>query len=169
MGGCSRGHYGTRLVYIISGHTQELQTLSRRANDRIQNALVDSTKRLYSKMFRNFVSFAIYAKFHLSFHQHLIFWDSWFVITLLIQPFVTTSQQSNQMSLCLAFHSTPLRTTKYFKKSLARHAPLSVKIKSIIDTHMLTQIVKACDYLYMGFVYKAAILSLFSVLSVFLI
>ena len=36
--------------------------------------------------------------------------------------------------------------------------PLAIKLKSIIDTLIWSQIVKACDFLYMGFVYKAAIL-----------
>ena len=56
---------------------------------------------------------------------------------------------------------------RYFSRSLARNASFRVSLKTIIDIPMLTQIMQVCDSMYMGFVYKAAIvLSFFSFLRI---
>ena len=52
---------------------------------------------------------------------------------------------------------------KYFHKSLILHKPFKEALKSIIDTPTLTLIVKQCNLMFMGTVYKAAcLLSFFS-------
>ena len=56
---------------------------------------------------------------------------------------------------------------KYFHKSLLLHRPFKVALKSIIDPEPLTQILKQCDFMFMGTVYKAAyLLSFYSFLRI---
>ena len=47
---------------------------------------------------------------------------------------------------------------KYFTKAVARFTPLTVKLKAIIEPPLLIKIIQECDHLYMGYVFKAAIL-----------
>ena len=47
---------------------------------------------------------------------------------------------------------------KYFHRSLLLHRPFKVAIKSIIDPSTLKSMVKECDHMFMGPVYKAAYL-----------
>ena len=46
---------------------------------------------------------------------------------------------------------------KYYEKSIQIHAPLSVKLKKIIDIPLLKDIVDQCDYTYMGQISKVFI------------
>ena len=56
---------------------------------------------------------------------------------------------------------------KYFHKSLLLHRPFKVALKSVIDPQTLSQMVKQCDLMFMGTVYKAAyLLSFFSFLRI---
>ena len=56
---------------------------------------------------------------------------------------------------------------RYFSHSLARNSSLKVCLKTIIDIPLLTEMSQVCDSMYMGFVYKAAILlSFFSFLRI---
>ena len=43
---------------------------------------------------------------------------------------------------------------KYYQKSIQIHAPLSVKLKKVIDISLLKSIVEQCDYTYMGQFFK---------------
>ena len=45
---------------------------------------------------------------------------------------------------------------KMFNKPLGRTKPLDPHIKTIIDIPMLTKIVHHCDYIHMGYVFKAS-------------
>ena len=54
---------------------------------------------------------------------------------------------------------------KYYQKSIQIHAPLSVKLKKMIDIPLLKRIVDQCDYTYMGQIFKAVyLLSFYSFL-----
>ena len=56
---------------------------------------------------------------------------------------------------------------KFFNKSLSRNSELRLNLKAIIDIPLLTNIVQVTDSMYMGLVYKAAILlSFFSFLRI---
>ena len=56
---------------------------------------------------------------------------------------------------------------RYFNKAVALASPLRVNLKAIIDIALLKQIVTLCDSMFMGFVYKAAIiLSFFSFIRI---
>ena len=47
---------------------------------------------------------------------------------------------------------------KYYQKSIQIHAPLSVKLKKVIDIPLLKSIVDQCDYTYMGQIFKCVYL-----------
>ena len=56
---------------------------------------------------------------------------------------------------------------KVFTRSLMRSRPLNPNIKTVIDIAMLTRIVKHCERMYLGMMYKAAfLLSFFSFLRI---
>ena len=44
---------------------------------------------------------------------------------------------------------------KYFQKAMILHRSFKVGLKKIIDVHTLQLIVRACDFTYMGQVFKA--------------
>ena len=50
---------------------------------------------------------------------------------------------------------------RYFNRLLAKNATLEIGLKAIIDIPMLTQMVQVCDSMYIGFVYKSAMLLAF--------
>ena len=57
---------------------------------------------------------------------------------------------------------------KCYQKSIQLHAPLSVKLKKIIDIPLLRSIVEQCDYTYMGQIFKCVYLfSFYSFLHMF--
>ena len=63
-----------------------------------------------------------------------------------------------------AFNDPRLR---YFSRSLARNSSLKIHLKAVIDIPLLTQITQVCNSMYLGYVYKAAILlSFFSFLRI---
>ena len=54
---------------------------------------------------------------------------------------------------------------KYFQKAITLHRPFKAKLKSLIDIDTLMLIVRACDFTYMGQIFKAVYtLALFSFL-----
>ena len=71
--------------------------------------------------------------------------------------------------LIYAIDTSPLcdPRIKFFHKSLLLHRPFKVSIKSIIDPSTLNRIIKECDHMFMGLVYKTAyLLSFFSFLRI---
>ena len=54
---------------------------------------------------------------------------------------------------------------RYYQKAVQMHAPLNVKLKSIIDISLLKRIVNQCDFTYMDQIFKALyLLSFYSFL-----
>ena len=99
------------------------------------------------------------------------FSSSMFQTTSPIQELQTISQLSRRKWPCSGCQSLPSVAAfsdtrlKYFSRTVTRNAPLKIRLKSIIDIPMLTQMVQVCDSMYMGCVFKAAILlSFFSFL-----
>ena len=114
-------------------------------------------------MFRTFVAFLAF----INVHPHLI--SSTHILAFLeflVFNKVSHSQISNYLTAIkanysmLALDTSPFfdQRIKYFTKAVARCAPLTVKLKAIVEPPLLIQIIQQCDYLYMGFVFKAAIL-----------
>ena len=123
-------------------------------------------------MFRVFLAFSIFANFNilsLSPSNILCF------LEYLASNKVTHAGISNYISavktkLCmygvsvLGFSDPRIR---FFTKSLSRNAGLHIRLKTIIDIPMLFSIIHITDSMYMGTVYKAAILlSFFSFLRI---
>ena len=50
---------------------------------------------------------------------------------------------------------------KVYSKSILRTSPFNPNIKSIIDIPMLTSLIRQCEHIHMGIVFKAAILTSF--------
>ena len=117
----------------------------------------------YAAMFRIFLAFLAFlnVQTHLISPPHIL--DC---LEFLVFNKVSHSQISNYLAAIkanfsmLALDTTPFfdQRIKYFTKAVARCAPLTLKLKSIIDPPLLVKIVQECEYLYMGYVLKSAIL-----------
>ena len=114
-------------------------------------------------MFRIFVAFLAFINVQptlisstqiLAFLEFLVFNN---VSHSQISNYLTTIKTNYSM---LALDTTPFfdHRIKYFTKAVAGCAPLTVKLKSIIKPALLIQIIQQCEYLYMSYVFKAAIL-----------
>ena len=153
----------TGLVYLIAGSNPHLTLLYHKAARRMHQAFAESTRRSYPAMFRTFLAFLAFlnVETHLISPPHILAF-----LEFLVFNKVSHSQSSNYLAAIKAnFSMFALDTTpffdqriKYFTKAVARCAPLTVKLKSIIDPPLLVKIVQECEYLYMGFVFKSAIL-----------
>ena len=129
----------------------------------MHQAFAESTRRSYAAMFRNFLAFLAFLNVqpHLVSPPHNLAF-----LEFLVFNKVSHSQISNYLAAIKAnFSMFALDTTpffdqriKYFTKAVARCAPLTVKLKAIIEPPLLITIIQKCEYLYMGYVFKAAIL-----------
>ena len=126
-------------------------------------AFAESTRRSYTVMFRNFLAFLTFMDVHpqsITSNHVLAFLE--FLVFNKVYP----SQISNYLAAIkanysmLAVDTSPFfdQRIKYFTKAVARCTPLTVRLKTIIEPPLLIQIIQQCDYLYMGYVFKAAIL-----------
>ena len=151
------------LVYLIPGANSHLTILYTKAARRMQLAFAESTRRSYTAMFKMFLAFLTFIDIHplcISSYHILAF------LEFLVYNKVSHSQISNYLSATKANYSmlaldiSPFfdQRIKYFTKAVARCAPLTVKLKAIVEPSLLIQIIQQCDYLYMGYVFKAAIL-----------
>ena len=114
-------------------------------------------------MFRNFLAFLAFLNVHpqLISPPHILAF-----LEFLVFNKVSHSQISNYLAAIkanfsmLALDTTPFfdQRIKYFTKAVARCTPLTVKLKPIIEPPLLIKIIQECDHLYMGYVFKAAIL-----------
>ena len=61
-----------------------------------------------------------------------------------------------KMTLCgLSTASFQDQRVKYFLKAITLHRPFKVKLKTVIDIDTLLLIARACDFIYMGQIFKA--------------
>ena len=123
-------------------------------------------------MFRVLISFCIFAgadMFHLSPSFILSFLE--FLTLNKLSPSVILNYISaiKTKFTIFALDVSPFcdPRIKFFHKSLVLHRPFKVSIKSIIDPSTLKSIIKECDHMFLGPVYKAAyLLSFFSFLRI---
>ena len=157
---------------MISDSNPQIQALSRNASSRIRGALAESTTRSYDNMFRVFLAFTIFAKFPLSAisADHILCFLECLASNNVSHSAIVNYLSATKTKMAMFGLSTASFTDprlRYFSRSLARNASLKVTLKSIIDIPILTQISHMCESMYMGFVYKAAILlSFFSFLRI---
>ena len=123
-------------------------------------------------MFRVFLAFIIFAKFPLSAltADHVLCFLEFLASnnvshSAIVNYLSAIKTKVTMFGLSSASFTDP--RLRYFSRSLARNAALKVTLKSIIDIPILSQISQVCDSMYMGFVYKSAILlSFFSFLRI---
>ena len=153
----------TGLVYLIAGSNSHLTILYSKAAGRMNLAFAESTRRSYTAMFKIFLAFLNFIDIHplsISSNHILAF------LEFLVYNRVSHSQISNYLSATkanysmLALDTSPFydQRIKYFTRAVARCAPLTVKLKTIVEPPLLIQIIQQCEHLYMGYVVKAAIL-----------
>ena len=132
----------------------------------MQHAFADSTRRSYSNMFRNFLAFINFLDVNIRniSPPHILAF-----LEFLVFNKISTSQISNYLAAIKAkFALFALDTSpffdpriKYYTRALARQAPLTIRLKTIIDIPLLTNIVQQCEHFYMGYVFQAAFLLAF--------
>ena len=131
------------------------------------SAFAQSTGRAYNQIFRMFLSFCCFAS--ISFSQILSF------LEFLVH---NNTSQTLALNYISAIKSPFLRfginlpcfqdhRLKTYNKSLLRTKPLNPHLKTIIDIPMLTEIAHHCNYIHMGYVFKASfLLSFFTFLRI---
>ena len=123
-------------------------------------------------MFQNFLAFSIFAHFQLqaltpdNLLCFLEFLASNKICHVGISHYISAIKTKLSMyGIDVVSFADP--RIRYFKRAIGRSSPLKFTIKAIIDITMLTQMVTMCDSMFMGFVYKAAILlSFFSFIRI---
>ena len=141
-----------------------MESLSRRASVRIQDAFRPKTKRAYIRMFRVFVAFCVFMKVALSDVSIKVIVS--FLECLVVNE-CSASMVANYMSAIKAnfivfdlnFYVCDHPKVKYFIKSIKINRPLSVVHHNIIDISMLKRITSVASTLPAGPVLKAIILT----------
>ena len=151
---------------IISGVPQQIQSLSDRAKARLNSAYALSTNKAYESKFRIFVAFCCFASVNISeISTHIIL----AFLEFLNFNKVSHSGMANYLSAVKTrlsnfgfntgcFHDSRI---KVYTKAIMRNAPFKPSIQTIIDVNMLHKLTKHCDNMYMGIIFKAAILTSF--------
>ena len=140
-----------------------MSALTARATSRLNQAFADSTSRSYQAKFRIFVGFCCVAAINFNTLSPLS------ILTFL--EFLTFNNISysgllNYLSAVKAILSSYGVDTsafndqriKLYNKAIMRHRPLNPSIKPIIDVTTLQLIIQSTDTMYMGHIFKAAIL-----------
>ena len=125
----------------------------------MHEAFAESTRSSYSTLFRTFIAFLTLINVQPQFTSptHILAF-----LEFLVFNKVSHSQISNYLAFIyhFALDTSPFfdQKIKLFTKAVARQAPLTVKLKAIIDIPILIKIIQECEHLYMGFVFKAEFL-----------
>ena len=140
-----------------------MSALTARATSRLNQAFADSTSRSYQAKFRTFVGFCCVASINLltiSLLSILTF------LEFLTFNNITFSGLANHLSAVksiLASYGVDTSAfndprIKLYDIPIMRYRPLNPSIKPIIDILTLQSIVEASDSMYIGHIFKAAIL-----------
>ena len=152
------------LVYITStGPQGRMSTLTARATSRLNQAFADSTASSYQAEFRIFVGFCCVATISLKALTPL---STLTFLEFLAFNNITYSGLLNHLSAVKHILSSCGVDTSAFNdpriklcnKAIMRHRPLNPSIKPIIDVTTLQLIIQSTDNMYMGHIFKAAIL-----------
>ena len=138
----------------------------------MQNAFTPATKKAYSAAFRLFIAFAVFMNTQL--HQVTVDFLLMYLQFLVVND-TSPAQPGNHLSAIKANYAvfnlsvTPFESQKvrYFIRALKLNAPLRVTLKEVIDIPTIREIVKQCDTMYMGQIFKSIyLLSFFSFLRI---
>ena len=109
-----------------------------------------STARRYDSVFRLFLAFTFFMRINVFSLSPLA------PIAYLLE---TNQISTGSMFYCLSvIKANPIifdPRIKYFQKAMILHRPFKVVLKKIIDIQTLQLIVMACDFTYMGQVFKS--------------
>ena len=147
-----------------------MSALTARATSRLNQAFADSTSRSYQAKFRLFVGFCCVAAMNLNtltpiltFLEFLTFNNTTYSGLLNYLSAVKATLLSYGVDTS-AFNDPRI---KLYNKAIMRHRPLNPSIKTIIDVTTLQLIIQSAGTMYMGHIFKAAILlSFFSFLRI---
>ena len=161
------------MIYIIFSRTscKDYPLLSK-AHQHLHSAFRYSTSTAYTSKFRIFVAFCIFAKFSLSAitTNHILVFLEFLVFNGTSTSNITIYLSAIKAKLSIyGSDISPFSNpqVKYFTRSLTLTAPLKVSLKTVIDMNTLKAIVKKCDTMYMGQIFKAVfLLSFFSFLHI---
>ena len=163
-----RAHFGKENIYNFSSKIGPLMV---KAKFRFQSAFRHSTSKAYQAMFRVFMAFLVFANIQLLTltSDHVLGFLEFLVYNHISHQGIKNYLSAIQAQLSLLNISTaPFCNPRirYFSRSLALTAPV-ITVKAVIDIPILKQIAVQCEYIYMGNVFKAAILlSFFSFLHI---
>ena len=152
-----------------SGGTGAIHSLAEKAVARTQKAFRPSTQAAYSRHFRCFLAYTVVMNFDVIFSPVSVMLLLSF-LEFLVQNKTSHSGIANCLSAIkakLSLHGKSVQAFNdpritYYQKALIMDKPFKVKINAIIDIPLLSRIITLCDTLYMGQVYKTAILLPFS-------
>ena len=131
------------------------------AHKRLDAALASSTARTYQATFRIFLAFLI-------FHNVQLRQVNVNILLAFLEFLHVNGKSYSMIQNCVSALKFKFITVgcsieifqdqkvSYFIKSLQRNAPLSVRMKSIVDIELLRKLTDACDRTYLGYVFKAA-------------
>ena len=143
-----------------------LKSLTEKAMSRLNSAFRPSTQMAYRAMFRTFVAFCVYMC--ISWSQINVGTVLAFLECLNVNG-VSSSMQSNYLAALRAnfiIHGLPCvlfddKKLHYYVKSLRINRPLCISRCNIIGIQDLYSLVRFCDKIYMGKVFKAVFLLAF--------
>ena len=148
------------MYYIFLGLHPSMAALLRQGLQKTHLAFRPSTARGYDSMFRLFLAFTIFMRINVLALSPLALIA---YLQFLETNKISAASMSNHLSAIkakLALFGLPVYPfsdprIKYFQKAMILHRPFKVTLKKIIDIHTLQLIVRACDFTYMGQVFKA--------------
>ena len=119
-----------------------------------------ATQKMYNGMFRLFLAFTIFMKVPISAITSVVLISYMqFLDANSISPSAMANHISAikaKMALCglpLAMFDDP--RIKYFQKAMVLKRPFKANLKKIIDIDTLQLIIRACDFTYMGQIFKS--------------
>ena len=147
------------IYYALFQITKKLKRLSTKANARLKDAFRPSTAKAYGVMFRTFISFCVYMSIAvecIDVNDILAFLES-----LKHNEVSVNMLPSYLASINANFNVLGLKRLKYYLRSIKLNRPVCLSTKNIISLETLHRIVRCCDTLYMGTIFKAVFLLAF--------
>ena len=157
-----------------AGLPAKINPLLSKAHQCLHSAFRHSTSTAYNAKFRIFVAFCIFANFFLPelTTNHLLVFLEFLVFNSISASNITNYLSAIKAKLSMyGLDISPFYTPqiRYFTRALTLSAPMKVSLKIVTDVDTLKAIVKKCDSMYMGQIFKAAFLLSFFFFLVYLI
>ena len=146
--------------YVFLGLHPSMSSLLQLGLQKTRMAFRPSTQSQYNSMFRLFLAFLIFMNIHISKVSSLTIIA---YLQFLDSNHISSNAMANHLSAIKAKMSIFGLSTScfkdprinYFQKSVTLHRPFKASLKTVIDIDTLHLIVRACDFTYMGQIFKA--------------